>query len=157
MYLLKGDLLKLARDGNFDVIVHGANCFCRMGSGVAKQIRAEYPEAYDADCTTTPGDRNKLGSYTQVHTNDGFVIVNAYTQFRFNRMGEKRDVFEYSAFDQVLNKLAEEFPASRIGFPMIGMGLACGDPIKIVTAIENFSKILESTGGSVTLVDYDAA
>jgi O-acetyl-ADP-ribose deacetylase (regulator of RNase III) len=124
-----------------------------MGSGLAKQIRSEYPEAYDADCNTIPGDRNKLGSYTQVHTQDGFIIINAYTQYRFNRMGEKVDVFEYEAFNLILKKLAEEFPSSRIGFPMIGMGLACGDPVRIITAIENFSNILETTGGTVSLVD----
>lgn len=156
MYLFKGDLLRLARNGEFDVIVQGCNCYCRMGSGLAKQIRSEYPEAYTADCTTTPGDRNKLGTYTKATTKDGFTIVNAYTQYRFNRAGESRDVFEYGAFDQILKTLANEFPTSRIGFPMIGMGLACGDPVKIVTAIDQFSQVLERTGGTVTLVDYDA-
>lgn len=153
MYLFKGDLLNLARNGEFNVIVQGCNCFCRMGSGLAKQIRAEYPEAYTADCATTPGDRNKLGTYTKATTKDGFTIINAYTQYRFNRLGENRDVFEYDAFDRVLRKLAEDFPHSRFGFPMIGMGLACGDPVRIVTAIENFSKVLEATDGTVAIVD----
>lgn len=26
-----GDLIKLAQDGQFDVIVHGCNCFCTNG------------------------------------------------------------------------------------------------------------------------------
>ena len=43
---IKGDLIKLAQAGEFDVIVQGCNCFNTMGSGLAKQIKAEIPEAY---------------------------------------------------------------------------------------------------------------
>ena len=41
MKVLKGDLLQLALEGVFDVIVHGANCQCSMGAGIAKAIRAQ--------------------------------------------------------------------------------------------------------------------
>lgn len=157
MFLIKGDLLMLAQNGQFDVIVHGANCFCTMGGGIAKQIKSQYPEAYDADLKTIPGDRTKLGTYTQARTRDGLTIVNAYTQYRFNRTGERQDLFEYDAFERILNKLANEFPNSRFGFPLIGAGLAGGDLIKIVTAIDQFSKVVEGSGGSVTLVDYNAS
>lgn len=157
MFLVKGDLLNLARNGEFNVIIHGCNCYCRMGSGLAKQIRSEYPEAYDADCKTVPGDKSKLGTYTQVQTKDGFTIINAYTQYRYNRAGETTDVFEYDAFDRILNMLANEFPDSRFGFPLIGTGLAGGDLTKIVAAIDKFSKVVERTGGTVTLVDYYAS
>ena len=37
-----GDLLKLAKNGEFDVIIHGCNCFTAMFSGIAGQIRKEY-------------------------------------------------------------------------------------------------------------------
>lgn len=33
MKYIIGDLLKLADDGQFDVIVHGCNCFNTMGAG----------------------------------------------------------------------------------------------------------------------------
>ena len=33
-----GDLIKLAKQGRFDVIVHGCNCFCQMGAGIAPQM-----------------------------------------------------------------------------------------------------------------------
>ena len=36
-----GDLIQLAYDGKFDVIVHGCNCECMMGGGIAKQIVEE--------------------------------------------------------------------------------------------------------------------
>ena len=32
---VEGDLIKLALKGNFDVIVHGCNCFCTMKAGIA--------------------------------------------------------------------------------------------------------------------------
>jgi O-acetyl-ADP-ribose deacetylase (regulator of RNase III) len=31
MKVIKGDLIQLAKDGKFDLIVHGCNCFCTMG------------------------------------------------------------------------------------------------------------------------------
>ena len=48
-----GDLVKLAKNGEFDVIVHGCNCECIMGGGIAKQIRQAFPTAYDADRGTS--------------------------------------------------------------------------------------------------------
>jgi O-acetyl-ADP-ribose deacetylase (regulator of RNase III) len=42
-------------------IIHQANCQCTMGSGIAKDIKARFPEAYEADCKTKKGDSSKLG------------------------------------------------------------------------------------------------
>jgi O-acetyl-ADP-ribose deacetylase (regulator of RNase III) len=50
--VVRGDLLQLALDGAFDVIVHGANCQCVMGAGNARTIRERLPEAYEADLAT---------------------------------------------------------------------------------------------------------
>ena len=58
----KGDLLALARAGRFDVIVHGCNCFCAMGGGIARAIREEFPEAYAADLATLRGSRGRAGA-----------------------------------------------------------------------------------------------
>ena len=38
MNIVKGNLVTLALAGEFDVIIHGCNCFNTMGSGVAKDI-----------------------------------------------------------------------------------------------------------------------
>lgn len=98
MKIIEGDLLSLAADGHFDVIVQGCNCFCTMGSGLAKQIKEKYPEAYEADCQTKKGDKEKLGTYTTcvVGNLHKFVIVNAYTQFNYGK--SSKDYFEYYAF-----------------------------------------------------------
>lgn len=154
MYNLKGDLLKLAKNGEFDVIVHGANCYCVFGAGIAKQIKLQYPCAYDADLKTVRGDVGKIGTYSHAKTNDGFVIVNAYTQYNFNKTGESLDLFEYEGFYKILKQLKHEFGGVRYGFPYIGMGLAGGNPEKIIKLIEDFSDEVSEIGGSVTLVEY---
>lgn len=154
MNVIKGDLLKRARAGDFNVIVHGCNCFETMGSGIARQIREEYPEAYEADKNYSfAGDYNKLGNYS-VMLGKSFNIINAYTQFGFNRGGQNEDVFEYTSFDMILQKLAHQYPTCKFGFPFIGMGLAGGDAERIVASLEWFTETVEKTGGSVTLVEY---
>mmetsp|Transcript_48489 Transcript_48489/g.117305 ORF Transcript_48489/g.117305 Transcript_48489/m.117305 type:complete len:196 (+) Transcript_48489:130-717(+) len=64
MKVVHGDLLKLAMNGEFDVIVHGCNCFCQMGAGIARSIRHKFPQAYIEDIQTIKGDKSKLGTYT---------------------------------------------------------------------------------------------
>jgi len=123
-----GDLITLAEQGEFDVIVHGCNCFCTMGSGIAKQIRERYPAAYEADCTTEKGDISKLGGYTWVRVlsprKNPFIIVNGYTQFRY---GRDRRHADYNAIVSVFQLIKNNFPHAVIGYPYIGAGLAGGD------------------------------
>lgn len=150
----KGDLVSLARGGQFNIIVHGCNCFETMGSGIAKQIREEYPAAYAADCAYSfAGDIGKLGNYS-VMLGKQFNIINAYTQFGFNRGEHRSDVFEYESFALILRKLAVKYPMCNFGFPYIGMGLAGGDSTRIISMLERFAEEVELTGGSATLVEF---
>jgi O-acetyl-ADP-ribose deacetylase (regulator of RNase III) len=151
MNIIKGDLLALGKANEFDIIVQGCNCFNTMGAGVARQIRDQFPDAYLADQETVLGDAGKLGTYT-IGMSGRLVIINAYTQFGVSRNGE--DVFEYNAFQRVLDKLAYRFGIWRFGFPMIGMGLAGGDKERILTMLEDFSQNVAIRGGSVTLVEF---
>lgn len=148
-----GCLLALAERGEFDIIVHGCNCFCCMGAGIAARIAKLYPQAYRADCKTKPGDASKLGTYTAASAGN-FVIVNAYTQYSTAKTFGQ-DVFEYTAFKTVLNTLAQESPAARFGLPYIGMGLAGGNADRILPIIEEFADSVSKTGGSVTLVKFN--
>lgn len=154
--IVSGDLLQLAEQGNFDIIMHGANCFTTFGSGIAKQIRKRYPTAYTADLMTMAADYDKLGTYTMAPSNldpdkSKFVIVNAYTQYDFSR---GKDVFEYIAFSLILQKLAHNFPTVRFGLPKIGCGLAGGNEKRIMSMIEEFAGVVDEAGGSVTVVEY---
>lgn len=150
---VKGDLLKLAEAGEFDAIVQGCNCFCTMGSGIARQIKDQYPGAYAVDSQTMSGDIFKLGNWTEYNAGK-FHIINAYTQFGFNKAGERADVFEYTSFELILQKLAFLYGTKRFGFPMIGMGLAGGDKQRIIGLLEWFDDLVSAQGGSVTVVEF---
>lgn len=146
----KGDLLAMGKNNEFDIIMHGCNCFNTMGAGIARQIAEQFPDAKLADKETLEGDPGKLGTYT-IGMHGRLVILNCYTQYDTSRAN---DVFDYHAFERVLSKIAIRFGKWRIGLPMIGMGLAGGRPDLIIPMIETFAEIVESQGGSVTLVEY---
>ena len=147
----KGNLLRLALDGEFDVIVHGCNCFCAMGAGIAKQIRTTFPQAYDADLATPSGDKSKLGTYSKakVETKSGhFYVINGYTQYHYADDGVLAD---YKAIEKLFSRLKLDFNGKRIGYPKIGAGLAGGDWKAISKIIDNSLK-----GEDHTLVEFSA-
>lgn len=146
-----GDLLVLALQGKFDVIVHGCNCFCNMGAGIAKTIKKQFPEAYAADQETLPADHAKLGSYSQasiVRGDTRFIIVNAYTQYDWRGNSVKAD---YAAIRKVFASLRHDFAGLRIAYPLIGAGLARGDWDQIAAIID-----AELAGMDHTLVRFDS-
>lgn len=104
-------------DGNAQGIIHQSNCFNTMGSGIARQIRERYPEAYEADCKTKSGDYSKLGTFSWVKTNDGkFLIYNCYSQFRYGR--EQR----HTNYEAVYNGLSQiEQHASQNGLTSLSL------------------------------------
>lgn len=137
MKTISGDLIKLALSGQFDVIVHGCNCFHTMGAGIAKPISTLFPEALNADKTTPYGDQQKLGTISMaVVERNGFTfhVVNAYTQFHFRGPMPRVD---YKAISSCFGVIAKVFPNKRIGYPMIGAGLAGGEWHDIAPRIEN--------------------
>jgi len=60
---IKGDLIKLSRTGEFDVIVHGCNCFCTQKAGLAPQmVKAFSTDSLPMEDDNYNGDINKLGT-----------------------------------------------------------------------------------------------
>lgn len=152
---VKGNLLDMAENGEFNIIVQGCNCFNVMGAGIARQIAERYPNVQDADLETTKGSIGKLGNWTAgfvMLEKHRFIVINAYTQYGTSADGS--DVFEYDSFAVILRKLAHEYGGLRFGFPYIGMGLAGGDKKRILAMIENFAKEISAKGGTVTLVEF---
>jgi O-acetyl-ADP-ribose deacetylase (regulator of RNase III) len=156
-----GNLLDFAEAGMFDIVVQGCNCFNAMGGGIAREIRTRYPEVAEADRISEYADYRKLGTWTEGYAwyntdkgdnADNFVIVNAYTQYE---MSTGYDVFEYAAFELILQKLAHIYPAKRFGFPYIGMGLAQGNKHRIMMLLHDFARTIYASGGSVTLVRFE--
>jgi O-acetyl-ADP-ribose deacetylase (regulator of RNase III) len=136
MKSIAGDLLDLAVKGRFDVIVHGANCQCVMGAGIAKSIRALFPEAYEADLATKKGDRAKLGSISVAEVARPpvrFDVVNAYTQFHYRGAGTRVD---YDAVRTAMKLVKKRFHGRRIGYPKIGEGLGRGDWARLSKIID---------------------
>lgn len=127
MKKVKGDLIKLAFQDEFDVIIHGCNCFCTMGAGIAKQIKAKFPEAFSADLETEKGDKSKLGTISWAEhkfEQSKIIIVNAYTQYHWRGSGKKAD---YEAIRSAFKQIKIRFSGLRIAYPAIGAGLAGGD------------------------------
>ena len=128
--IIKADLIELGKSDEFDMIAHGCNCFCTMGSGVAKTIREEFPSAFEADKQTIRGDIRKLGTYTvgkvYKYKTEILKVINCYTQFNY---GRDKDVLyaNYAAIELCMLKINAKFPNSKIAMPYIGCGLANGD------------------------------
>jgi O-acetyl-ADP-ribose deacetylase (regulator of RNase III) len=149
MNVITGDLLKLAIAGRFDVIVHGCNCQCAMGKGIALSIKTQFPEAYEADQRTAKGDRTKLGTISSadiVRASAHFSIVNAYTQFHWKGRGV---LVDYDAIRAAFGLVKIKYTGRRIGYPKIGAGLAKGDWSLIASIID---EVL--AGEDHTLVEF---
>lgn len=160
LQLITGDLLELGYQMRFTKIMHGCNCHHAFGSGIAKQIKLRWPEAYAADLATPYGDRSKLGTRSEATVNSHcgrLIIYNVYTQFDVSL---KRDVFEYEAFGNYLStealkiKAIAAYDPKGIGLPYIGAGLAGGDWSRIYPLLVNFARDV-SPYTAVTLVEYD--
>ena len=166
---IESNLLTMADNGDFDIICHGANCFHTMASGIAGQIVKKWPEVAVADKQTEYGTRNKLGTFSEVDvvgsSGHRFKILNAYTQFT---CGRGKDIFEYEAFEMFLNQLFVRVynrvykrrdptikTPVRIGFPMIGCGLAGGNPDRVLNSLNKFAKDLGNMG-EVTVVRFSS-
>jgi O-acetyl-ADP-ribose deacetylase (regulator of RNase III) len=153
MNVIKGDLIKLAKEGRFDVIVHGCNCMHCFGAGIAFQIRKHFPDAFIADCETVRGDIAKLGTISRAIIDIGkdyrLHVVNAYTQARPEH-GRGRFVGEYGAIRSCFKEINKRYPRMHVGYPMIGAGLAGGDWDIISRIIDD-----EMDGNNHTLVEWN--
>ena len=102
MKTVQGDLIELALDGVFDTIIHGCNCQCTMGAGIALAIKQIFPQAYAADRATGSIDRAKLGTISHAtveRAGHSITIVNGYTQFHWRGQGVLAD---YDAIRSVM-------------------------------------------------------
>lgn len=140
MEIIKGDLIDLINKNHFDIIVHGCNCFCTMGSGFAKLIKENFHEAYLEDLKTIKGDMGKLGNYSKIECIRNnrikpIIIVNAYTQYRYGRNKMHTD---YNAILSVFKRISNDFNKNmEIAYPKIGAGLGGGDWNIISNIIDN--------------------
>lgn len=145
---ITGDLIYLAKQGEFDIMAHGCNCSHAWNSGIARQVKMEFPEAFAVDLDTPNGDESKLGtiSHTEIcHP----TIVNLYTQFKYG--SDQGVLADYDAIEKALTELKAKFKGKRIGIPKIGAGRARGDWNVIKPIIE---KVFNDQDDDVTIVTF---
>lgn len=151
MRVIKGDLIKLALAGEFDVIAHGCNCFCTMGAGIAPQMARTFgANHFRLERRSYEGDYNKLGQIDWDNTMRP-TVVNAYTQYGFGRNHSNgTDIpLDYDALTLCMRKINHQFKDKHIGLPQIGCGLAGGDWNRVSQIIEK-----ELKDCTVTIVIY---
>ena len=148
MITLTQDMVKYVNNIPIDygvIMLHGCNCFHVQGAGIAKQINKVWPEVLEVDKTTPYGDRDKLGTYSavKVYNREGvpIVILNCYTQYRY---GRDRPHFEREALIQCLEAIKRDYPDYTVHTPLIGGGLAGGDPYDIISILTNGLKDMEA-------------
>lgn len=143
--IIKGNLIDLALQGEFDVIAHGCNCFCKQESGIAKLMNHTFgtgDEEFGNDnleSSEFEGDKNKLGQIDSesrdfYYNKDGdvldldkeVIVVNMYTQYMYgvNHVDGAIDPYDENAIIMCLKKLNRIFKGLHIGLPYIGCGLA---------------------------------
>ncbi len=121
-----------------------------MGSGIAKQIRERFPEAYAVDLETVKG-ASKLGSISMagfVRNSHVVIVINAYTQGFY---GSERRHVDYDAVRSAMRLVKRLYGGGKIAYPRIGAGLGGGDWDVISKIIDE-----ELEGEDHTLVEYAA-
>lgn len=139
----EGCVVEAFKTGKYFAMLHQANCFNTMNSGVAKAIREEFPEAYAADCKTKKGDELKMGTYSlaevTVRGHAMHFIANLYGQYYYGRDGKKYT--EVDKLEQAIDKFgAWAVPPSftiAVCIPRFGCGLGGADwDTEVVPVIE---------------------
>lgn len=138
---IKGNLLDLFDQGEFEIIGHGCNCKCIMGAGIAKQIKERYPEAYFSDRNSILISVEKLGNFS---SNEEETIFNLYSQY------EPGKNLDYEALTLALRKINMCYKGLHIGLPQIGCGIAGGDWNRVKSIIQQELKDMD-----VTIVIYE--
>lgn len=143
MEVIKGDLVELALEFNFDIIIQGVNCFNRQKSGLAKKMVQYFGTDEFPMELIGLGDKSKLGQIdykpftiidnypiqTPVGYSVDFSVVNCYTQYKYggNYPDGDSKPFDYEALRSCMKKINGTFPNHVVGIPKIGSGLAGGD------------------------------
>lgn len=167
MKVVQGDLIRLAEQGHFDVIVHGCNQRQTWGAGIARQMAAAFPLAFEAD-RRAPERARQLGDISIGHvvwqesrfvealgallyTPHELYVVNAYTQIVPGRYDATRNrgINLVQNITTAMRHVKRRFTTMRIGYPKIGAGLAGGRWADIAEAIDR-----ELAGEDHTLVEY---
>lgn len=138
---VKGDLLS----SGLPLLAHGCNMQGVMGSGIALQIKREYPYAYSAYIKGLR-DGRQLGDIIPSFSENNPIIINCLTQKDYGKDGKV--YVSYKAIEDCFNKLfffCDEWEIPEMGMPKIGAGLGGGDWNRIENILKSSMKILNNT------------
>lgn len=119
------------------LILHGCNAQGVMGSGIAKQIRKKYPQAFEEYYAAYEKDMLWLGDVIFADCEDK-IIANGITQQYYGRGGEC--FVSYEAINNVMedtHDYALKHGLEHVDMPLIGAGLGGGSWKKISSIIED--------------------
>ena len=124
------------------IIVHGCNAQSVMGSGVAKQLRAKYPEIYNAYVKHLDNFKSKscspLGSVCFVAVHSNLIVANAITQEFYGRDGKQ--YVSYEALHKALADVVDLAYGGTVHVPyLIGAGLGGGNEQKILEIFKSLN------------------
>jgi len=145
------------RQNDINVILHQCNLMHTFGSGIAREIKMLYPEAYEADKKTIFNDPNKLGTYSYAFSYNT-MIINMYSQVGISS-SHRMTSYDHMvhAMNTIKNDLEKNIfgvvPPIVLGMPYkIGCGLANGN-WKIVNSI--IESVFEDAAFDVVISEFN--
>ena len=137
-----GDLIKLAKQGRFDVIVHGCNCFCQMGAGIAPQMA----EAFGCD-----EFEKEILTYTEYDDVGDMYEVKTNNKGDINKLGTIDWEMQYLWFD---HPMAKDGLAVPMNHRTVGqLNTKC---LVVVNAYTQYKYGRNHKDGAVAPFDYEA-
>lgn len=108
------------------MIAHCANTQNVMGSGIALQIKEEYPLAFEADTKAAEAKKNQLGQFSVAKLPNGKMIVNVYAQGLYG-MDKRQLDYEafYVAFEELHRLLLEAKDKGKIHVLGVPKNIGC--------------------------------
>lgn len=129
--IVKGNMVTSVLNKELEAYAHQANCFCRMGKGIAPLLVGVNPEILEVDKKTEAGNPYKLGTFSVTTDTSNPLVYNIYGQFHWSNFKvEKGRNTDYTALEKSLELAFEDMwnkGITTLGVPLIGCGLAGGD------------------------------
>ena len=132
-------LVQALKDNDVDWIVHQVNMQGVMGSGIAKQIKQEFPNHYKKYLEYCKSDDLFLGSS---FAEDG--VVGVFGQEYYGSVDRNTNyVALVSGMEEYINHVIREYPSNnKIGIPHgIGCGLGGGSWKLVSILLEDLQKM----------------
>jgi O-acetyl-ADP-ribose deacetylase (regulator of RNase III) len=150
--IVEGCLIKSLKKGEVDVILHVVNCQKTWGAGLAKNLKKEFPEAFESYmkcCSSVKVPVDLLGSvdFPLGNTLKPHGVVSLFAQERY---GRDRRHLDYGALALSLSRLQGLLRSGdKVGVPhLMGCGLAGGNWEVVSELIEG---LLAKQGVKVTV------